>query len=433
VNDLDVHSHLTERITRERLKLEARRSVRPLGVVLLGAVIGLAVWLVQIKEIGQYAVKSSRTVTFAVDNADGVRPNLNEVRFKGIAAGTITGLEMQDGRPVIKAKVYTSMGPVYRNARAALRANTALQDMYVDIIDRGTKDAGEVDEDNPLPPSQTEVGVQPEAVMSVFDPATRSRLYALLDELGGGLEDRGKALRESFMAVVPLLDSALRISGQLSVRDEQTARLVRNFSRLTEELSTRDAELRTLAVEGDRTMSVLRAGSGDLDATLRELPRMLAELDRSFTAVRGVVPDVDKALADLRPVAQGLPDGLDAVTALAGSADPAVRALRTPISRLVPLARRAAPFARRLAGALGAISPQAADVNHTVSGVAQCMKPLLFFFTYDASMAKFWDSYGPWPRGEATVNFNATPFTRNPWSKPTPYCGRGMPAGGGDQ
>jgi len=427
----DVHGRLTERITRERLKLEARRSMRPLVVVAIGGAIGLAVWLVQIANIGQYAVKSSRSVSFTVTSADGVRPDLNEVRFKGIPAGTITGLEMRGGMPVINAKVYKSLGPIYKDARATLRPNTALEDMYLDIVDRGSPSAGPVDADQPLPASQTDVSVQPEEIMAVFQPAARRHLYAVLDELGNGLADRGEALRESFMAVVPLLRTAVGISDEIRDRDAQTRRLVHNFGRLTGELARRDGELRELVDEGGRTMKALEPGSADLDATLHELPLTLGELDSAFTAVRGVVPDVDGALGDLRPVAKSLPGGLTSLRRLADAAGPAVRSLATPVARLVPLAKEAAPFSKNLAGGLGAIRRQSSDVDHITESVGACMTPLLYFFTYDASMAKFWDSYGPWPRGEATVNFNATPQTRNPWSKPTPYCGKGMPAGGG--
>jgi phospholipid/cholesterol/gamma-HCH transport system substrate-binding protein len=425
---MDVSKRLTERMSRARAQVELKRSARPLAVLAVGALVALAMWIVIIANVGSGLLRSEYTVKFGVDAATSVTPGRNPVKLHGVEVGRITGVELEDGRPVLTAKIESEHGPIYRDARAELRPETALENMYLDIVDRGTKAAGPASGSGPLPARQTGIDVQVEEVLSAFSPDVRRRLNALMGDLGGGLDGRGADLREAFVQLVPFVEAIARMSAQLGDRAALTRRLVSDLSVLTGELGHRDRDLRTLVEEGGRTLATLGASSGDLDATLSRLPPALGELDASFAAVRGVVDDVDRALVDLRPVADRLPRGLSDLRRLSVDADPALRALRRPVRRLVPLATALKPLAARLDDALRALGPQVGAVHHVTRTTAGCRDALNDFFQWTASVTKFDDGRAQFPRGNATMSLNTFgTTTKDPNQSPAAGCSPGTP------
>ena len=54
------------------------------------------------------------------------------------------GVKAVDGTPVITVKIQNQFRKMYKDVRAQLRPSTALQDMFLDITDRGTPQAGKL-------------------------------------------------------------------------------------------------------------------------------------------------------------------------------------------------------------------------------------------------------------------------------------------------
>jgi ABC-type transporter Mla subunit MlaD len=410
----EVRDHLSEHIGRERLRLELTRAARPAVIVTLGALVALAVAAYIAVHASRTLLSSTQQVRFAVDDATGVVPGVDQVRVKGIPAGTITAVKMLDGQPVLTAVVQRKYGPIYRDARALLRPNTALMDMYLDIIDRGTRRAGPAGDGPPLPATQTDTSVNIDDVLGVFGATARNQLATMLDNLGNGLHDRGAALRESFIELVPFLAQAGEISQQLAQRAPLTRQLVHNTAVLTAELGRRERELRVLLTDGSTTLTALGSSTPQLNATLHQLPATLAALDSSFASVRGVLPDVDAAMRSLSPVAAALPTGLAALRRLAASATPAVNALQTPIARLVPLAQALTPLSASLNRAVVALGPQTGTIDRSTSDLAACTSGLQGFFQWDASLSKFGDARGPVPRGDAAIGAQSSGLLADP-------------------
>jgi ABC-type transporter Mla subunit MlaD len=427
---IDVRNRRSERINRARLELELKRGARPAVVVAIGALIGLGCALYIGVHVSKTLLASTHEVRFAVADATGVVPGKNPVRYKGIPAGTITKVETLGTQPVLTVQIQDKYGQIYRNATAALRPNTALQDMYLDILDRGTPAAGVAKADNPVPASQTQTSVNLADVLDVFRADQRTRLRALLDNLGNGLQDRGAALRTAFVDAVPFLQVAGRISQQIAERRPMAKRLVHNVALLATELGRRDAELRRLVREGSVTLTTLQAGSGDLDKTLGQLPPTLSAIDSSFAAVRGVLGDVDGAVKSLYPVASHVPASLAALRRLNATASPAVSALQTPVRRLVPLAQALMPLTRSLSSAVTALRPQVGTFDLVTKRVAGCKRGIQGFFQWDASMSKYGDVRGPVPRGNVVAGPQATGLFASPDEYAPQACTPGKPIGG---
>lgn len=405
-----VRENLSDRLTLERLRLEARRSRRPLLVLLVGAVVGLVCASYVVSKVGFTPLKSRQTVSFQVATARAVVPSSDEITIKGIPAGRIGDVKLRNGVAVITASFDSKYGPIYQDAKAQLRPNTALQDMVLDIVDRGTPAAGKASQDHPLAPSQTTVSVDVADVLDVFAPQERNHLANLLDQLGNGLQDGGARLRAAFAELGPTVALLDRIAGQVARRRDATRRLVHNAAVLTRELGNRETALRRLVQHGGETLKTLEASGTGLDRTLSELPVTLGALESSFTAVRRTLPSVDAAVTGLRPTARALPDGLAALRGLAEDARPTVSVLHRPVRSLRPLAQQLRPVAGDLDGTFAALRPQVSAIDHVSTALDRCTKSKAVqnFFQWTPSVGKFEDDHGSTIRGDLIFGLDTT-------------------------
>jgi ABC-type transporter Mla subunit MlaD len=391
---------MTERVTPSLLKIELQRSTRPLIVLAIGFGIALLAGNYILSNING-GVGSTHTIMVQVADATGVVPERAEVRFEGIEAGLVQSVDLNHGHAVLTATVATKFGPVYRNATLTVRPNTALQDMYLDVLNRGTKSSGVAGPDYVIPEDQTTSPVNVSEVLDVFDPATRAHMYDVLNELGNGMADRGAMLRQAFVDLAPLLQIAGQVSGQLAARAGYTKELVHNAAILSSVLGQRNLQLHTVVLAGTRTLQALSTGGGlPLQQTLQDLPPMLAAIPKMTDDVNGLLVKLDPAITDLYPVSDKLQSALANLRSFAGSADPALRALRTPVVRLVPLSLQLKPVSADLSRSLTAIAPQTGYINHITSEVAACPRDLYAFFNWSDSVGKFYDAYGAYPRGD---------------------------------
>lgn len=426
----EVRDHLSDKLNRSRLELEVKRSVRPTAIVALGLLLALAIGVYIASHVSNTLLASTYEASFEVDDVSGVVPGSHDVRFKGIPVGTITKVETEGTQPVLRVRIQDRYGRIFRDARAELRPNTALNDMFLDVVERGSQGAGEISTAHPLPAARTSSPVSVNEVLGVFEADARESLKVLLDNLGNGLEDRGARLRTAFAEVVPFLAVADRITGQLARRKPLTRRLVHNTGVLTAELGRRETQLRRLVTDGSATLTTLQDGSGDIDAVLRELPPTLTAVDSTVGAVDASVGDLNRAVRSLYPVADQLPAALPALRRINASAAPAVRSLQAPVKRLVPFARALRPLSADVSRAVTALAPQIDTVNYTVDAAAGCEKGIQGFFQWDASMSKFGDIRGPVPRGNVVAGAQSSGVLGDPSEFAPQACTPGKVAGG---
>jgi ABC-type transporter Mla subunit MlaD len=428
-----IRNRLTSRVNAARVKLELRRSMAPLAFLIVSGVVGLLAWVWLLGHVGKPDAGSSMLsggtykVKFEVDDARAARGGRSYVRFKGIPAGKIVDDELVDGRPVLTAQIYKSFGPVYRSARAVLRPTSALENMYLDIVDRGTPASGPATQGGPLPASQTDTGTHVARALQIFEPDVRAYLGTLMTQMGQGLDDRGDELRTTFAKAIPFIQVAAKISDQFAQRRQQTRRLVTDLSTLSNELADRDQDLRRLSADGGRAMSALSVSSRDLAATLAELPPTLQRLGSSFAATSAVLPKVDRAVGALVPVADALSPGLTDLERLSDTARPAVKALRSPVRQLVPLAKALSPTAKSLARATTAALPQIGALDHVTKSFAGCPLVPYGFFQWTPSVFSIQDSRGVTVRGDLTLGLDSVSGVKDPNVTTLPSCAPNLP------
>ena len=421
-------------INADRFKLEVRRSLRPFLLYVLLAFSGLVAFLVIAHNLTfQRPWTPYRTLRADFSDVKGIVPGKHQVRISGVEAGVVSKSEIVGGHPVLTLKVKKKFGPIYRNARLQIRPVTPLDDLYVNVTDRGTPSAGEATVDHPIAVDRTITPVDISRVLDTFDGDTRKRLTILLAELGRGLKDGGAQLQASFAQLGPFLDVAQRATSELALRRANVRRLVHNFGGLSAALARRDAQLTTLVRQGDAALGELARNDQPLGGTLTGLPPAMAAMRSSFASVRALAGDLDPALQSLRPVAARLPAGLDGLGRFGRDATPALAALRPAVRNLRPLARVLVPTSRALDEAFGSLRPQAPQFDELTKELATCRASAQTFFNNTLQVFKFADANGSFPRAEVTEDSDAGQVGQNGSSgvtlKRMPTCIDGI--GGG--
>jgi virulence factor Mce-like protein len=422
MSQLDPRKRLTSGITRSRLQAEARKASRPTVLFIVGIILtgGIASYL--LTNISSVFGHGSYEVRFAVNEDYGVFAGFDDVRFRGVPAGTITKVQRDGARLILVAKIRKDKGIVYQDARAQIRPITPLNDVYLDVVDPGTPAAGRAKPGRPLTEAQTQTSVSVPDVLNVFDADVRQSTARLLDQLGNGMADGGAKLNRAFIALGPFLRQAGDLTRQVALHDATTKRLIHNTAVLTTELGRRDTELKRLVKTGAATVGTLQQHSGDLDSTLAQLGPTFTELRSSLASVRGVVDDVDAGLASLNPVATKLPGALASVRSLNRTLGPAIAQLQQPVKTLTPFVGRLRQVADRLEPIATALRPQVPTLNRLTQRLVSCEKGVIGFFQWNTSLAKFGDANGPVLRGNLAVGVPSTGLPGESLRTPEAAC-----------
>ncbi|HWF53736.1 MAG TPA: MlaD family protein [Solirubrobacteraceae bacterium] len=418
-----------------RMRVELLRARRPLVIVALGVVAAIAAGA---EIVGHENVhlpwQGSYTAHIAVDNATGVVGGLDEVRWAGIVVGRVTGVQFEHGQPVLSAEMNTGDldgARLYRNATVQLRPETPLSDMYLDVVNRGTKSAGVLGPNQVLTASQTQAPVNVADVMDTFSEPVRTRLQELLDELATGLSPAGGTqLRDAFGYVGSLLVAQKRLSNVIAQRKVIVTGLVHDSRLLFDELSARNTQLATLLRTGSGTFAALGAQSPALRSLIAELPGTLSTMQSSFGQLQTTLADVRPALTDLVPTANALPAGLNALKRFSAPATPALTALEPAVDALEPLATNLAPTATALHQAFTTLVPQAPRLDRVTAKVVPCELPVDKFFAWTLSVLKFGNAtnLSSSPRGLLVAGPFEDPSLKDPTVAPVIGCADGKPA-----
>lgn len=404
-----------------RVALEIRRARKPL-VALLGLIV-LAVGSAAVI-VGNLHLNLPWTDTYtarvAVDDAKGLVPNKQEVRIAGLDVGQVNNVELLRGRPVVTITMKRRYAPLYRDARLRVRPKTPLDDLYVDVEDRGHPSAGKLTGGEILSAERTRTPVDIGVVLNTFRVDTRLRVSQSIDTLGHALPDHGAQLRAALVQISPFLRAAQRLTYESATRRLQTRRLVHNFRLMTEELGRRDLQLTQLVQGGAATFTQLAAVDAPLSGVLTGFPPTLRQLESTFTTVRATADQLDPAFDALQPSARQLPAGLNALRAFSVEARPALAALRRPLPPLTALLRTLQPTARGLNDAFTRLSPQAPRLDRITGAVVPCELAVQKFFQNTISLGKFYDQRALIPRGQS-VNGD------DPNQSPSPSCAVGGP------
>jgi phospholipid/cholesterol/gamma-HCH transport system substrate-binding protein len=287
------------------------------------------------------------------------------VRVAGVKVGDIAGVDLKDGRGIIKMDIdHQYRDLVHTNATALLRPKTGLKDMFIDL-DPGTKAAPVAKSGWTLPIRNTQPDVNPDEVLSVLDSDTRDYLKLLVNGAGQGLKGRGGDLQNVFARFEPTHRDLARVSTAVATRRANLRRLIHSLHVLSGELASKDDELAQLV---DSSSAVFRAFASENQSISRAvslLPGALRQTTDTLGKVQAFADVLGPTAQRLRPAVRELDNANRAVRPFAREAAPIVKNQIRPFVRAArPLVRDLRPAANDLANATPDLTRNFVVLNH---------------------------------------------------------------------
>jgi virulence factor Mce-like protein len=403
---------------RDRLILELKRATGPAILFLLLVLAGIFAAVQVVTNLaGDKPWVSYKQYKIGFESVKGITPGRVELRIAGVKAGSVKNTELINGRAVMTINVEKKYAPLHTDAKVVIRPVTALEDEYVDVTSRGSKNAPVLGKNQILSQANTKSQVEVGRVLNVLDSDTRVRFSQLLTQLGAGTRDRGQKLREGFEQLAPFLRVAANLGDALTERKKNTARLIHNLGDLTTTLATRDQQIAGFVTNGGKVLGELAQHSNTLNSTIAQLPGTLANAQATFANLRATTDPLDKALVSLKPVAKQLPSGLDSLSAFSKEATPPVNSLRPSVKAIRPLASELRRTSANGQAALTPLVGQFKQINHGTTLLKPCLPyigmiinrvPSLLKYSSNGGSSNQAGSLSPDARALATVDIPGT-------------------------
>jgi phospholipid/cholesterol/gamma-HCH transport system substrate-binding protein len=289
------------------------------------------------------------------ETAQAVTPGQGQtVVVAGVKIGDISKVELKDGLALVTMDVERKFLPIYRNATALVRPRTGLQDVFIEL-DPGSRAAGEFEEGDTIPASNTEPQIDLDQILEALDADTQAYLRMLIVGGGQGLKGRARDLGKVLGSLGPINRQLAQLNSEVATRRANLANLIHNFRVLTGSIARHDDEVAQLVDSSNAALGAIAEQDLNVQRAVALLPGTLRTARSSLTKVGGLAEVLGPTFNNLRPFARGLPR-LNASTksvaqtfpTIRDEIRPLVRAARDPIGDLRPAARRLARATPRL-------------------------------------------------------------------------------------
>jgi phospholipid/cholesterol/gamma-HCH transport system substrate-binding protein len=311
-----------------------RRRARSLSTVTIGliavVVIAVLVFLGFTKDIPftrPYEVKA------VFQSANSIRSS-SPVRIAGVDVGKVSSIERQDGGDgaVVTMEIDDDGLPLHSDATAKIRPRIFLEGNFFVDLHPGSPGAPELDDGATIAVTQTATPVQLDEVLTALQSDARQDLKDLLDGLSVALtseptaaedEDadpsaRGDTAAQSFNDAYADIPDAERSTAQvldafLGVEPARDlSRLIDGTARTTGALIRNENALQNLIVDFNATMAAFAAESGNLQASIRELPPTLENANRALASLNEAFPPTRAFAREILPGVRETPATIDA-------------------------------------------------------------------------------------------------------------------------
>ncbi len=319
--------------------------------------------------IGQSYFHMSAEMT----TAQAVTPGQGQtVNVAGVEVGEITSVNLKDGRAIVGMKIKPQYDRIYKDATILLRPKTGLKDMVAELTP-GHERAGRLPEGGTIPISQTLPDVNLDEILSALDADTRDYLLLLLNDGAQGLgsEAKGRDLARAIRRIQPTARYSRAINEQLETRRQNIARVVHNFSLLTDALGQKDTQLADFVQSSNAVFDTLAGQDASLRGILNRLPGTLKTTQTTLGKVKGMADQLGPTLNDLRPAARALGPSLRQTRPFLRQSTPVIKNEIRPFTRAaLPTVKQLRPAMRDLAAATPDLTASFKVVNRLLNEIA---------------------------------------------------------------
>lgn len=307
----------------------------------------------------------------------------NDVKMGGVKVGSITSIEVEDGKAKVGLSLDEEVLPLHKDAEARVRPLGLLGERYVEI-QRGSADSGAMEDGGEIPVSRTSRATDLDEVLNAVDDPTSTALAALVTTLGEGVKGNGGDIDEAVKALAPALGDVGQLSSILNGQTDVLNELVASLEPVSRALAAGDGEeLDTLVDSADKLLGATAKQEKNLDSTIRELPSSLKEARQTLRSLSAATDATTPNLKALRPTTSKLSTLSQELTAFSEATDPALKGLDPVLSQAEALIADARPLAKSL-------SAQSGDLRTTVHQAKPVVNELLGNFRNVLDFIKYW-------------------------------------------
>jgi phospholipid/cholesterol/gamma-HCH transport system substrate-binding protein len=256
------------------------------------------------------------------------------VRIAGVDVGKVSNVESAgDGSSGVKVtmKLDDEALPLHRDTQVIARERIFLEgNLFLDVRP-GTPSAGQLDDGDTVPVTQTSAPVQVDQVLGTLQADTRKHLQDLLVGYGEALngkpgpgedddqdadvkgETGAQALNDTLdYSADALRGGALVNEALLGAELHDLSRLIGGQQQVMEALSTRESQLKDLLTNWSVTTAALAAEETNLAATVRELPEVLEAAQPALENLNQAFPSTRAWALEMIPGVRETPATIEA-------------------------------------------------------------------------------------------------------------------------
>lgn len=224
----------------------------------------------------------------------------NEVRVAGIEAGTVKSVDARvdpkTGQQYAEAvlDIQDAHWPLHQGTQLEVRPKGVLSNVFV-ALNPGSRSNPNLDPNHIFTLNETGSPTNLDALSDVFSADVRESMRTQIQEGvlafgGSGADDLNGTLHN----LNPLTYDLAPITQVLAVRSPEFDRLNTEFDTITHELSSEDANLRGLIVNGNATLGVLALKNHQLQNVLDHAAGLLTSID---LGLKGEEPNLQAIFA----------------------------------------------------------------------------------------------------------------------------------------
>jgi phospholipid/cholesterol/gamma-HCH transport system substrate-binding protein len=334
--------------------------------------------------------KSFYTINANFSTAQAVVPGQGQtVDIAGVPIGEVGAVQLKNGQAQVMLNLKTKYSRrVFNNATLLLHPKTGLKDMVVEM-NPGTASAGRLKQGGTIPVQNTAPDVNLDEVLSSLDADTRNYLLVLANAGGEAFSNKNYAadLRQTFKRFEPTNRSLAAITGELSKRRENVARVIHNFGQLTSALGEKDKQLAGLVNSANANFRALAHQDQNIQATLQLLPGTLKTADTTLAKANRFASVLGPTVQSLRPAARALGPALAATRPFLRDTTPVIQ------KQLRPFAVDVRPTVRQLRVAAQNLAPLTPHLTNTFKVVNSLVNELAYNPPGAEEGYLFWNSW----------------------------------------
>jgi virulence factor Mce-like protein len=270
------------------------------------------------------------------------------VRIAGVEVGRVKKIDSAgEGSTVseVTMEIKDSALPIHEDAELKIRPRIFLEGNFFVDVSPGTPSAGELDDGDSIPPTQTSAPVQLDQVLATLKSDAREDLQTLIQSYGEAIDGKpepgedadqdpstrgetaGKSLNDTLEDSPDALRGAAIVNqALLGTELHDLSKLIAGQQKVSAALVRNEEQLKDLITNFNLTTAAFAAEETNLRATIRTLPRVLAAANPTFDKLNATFPP-------LRAFSREIIPGVRETPATIAASFPWIRQTRKLVSK----------------------------------------------------------------------------------------------------